>query len=252
LGLKTEKGKSMAASQGHTQTKIIGPDGRDGVRVPLGHWSGEWDQFREEPWHGPLYSAFKNSMSALQRHEQADTAAAMAKASNAPPVPQDERERFEFRHLDREMGILEAANIDATMAAVAARRDALSPFAAPLDKADVPRATVRAEIRAHIKSLAPDKARAFLREADETTAAAVLEGPAFLSGLSPEQHANFREARLQKLHPEKLASLDAANAAAKLVRRSLDAARQSTRVRIAPFLPPVEIEPKTVTAPWVS
>jgi hypothetical protein len=242
----------MAAPQGHAQVKLIGPDGRTGVRVPLGHWSGEWDAHRDEPWHGPLYSAFKNSMSALQRHEQADTQAAMAKASNAPPVPQDERERFEHRHLSREMDVLENFDLQKIEIELASRRNALSPFAAPLDKADVPRATVRAQIREHIKTLAPDKARIFLREADETTAAAVLEGPAFLSGLSPEQHGNFREQRLRALHGEKLQSLDAAAAASKLVRRTLDAARQSTRARIAPFLPNVEPEPKTTAEPWVS
>ena len=241
----------MAAPQGHTQVKIPGPDGRDGVRVPLGHWPAEADQFREEPWHGQLFGAFKSSMAALQRHEISDQNAALAKASNAPPVDAAERERFELRHLNREMDALEAIDLDKIGGDLASRRNALSPFSAPLDKADVPRATVRAEIRAHIKSLPPDQARAFLRTADETTAAAVLEGPAFLSGLSPEQHANFREQRLRALHPEKLQSLDAANAASKLVRRTLDAARASTRTRIAPFLPPVEPEQKITAEPWV-
>jgi hypothetical protein len=65
-------------------------------------------------------------------------------------------------------------------------------------------------------------------------------------------HANFREQRLRALHGEKLKALDAASAASKLVRRTLDAARQSTRTRIAPFLPPVEPEQKTTAEPWVS
>ncbi|MEI9805366.1 MAG: hypothetical protein WDN48_14245 [Pseudolabrys sp.] len=150
------------------------------------------------------------------------------------------------------MDALEAIDLDKIAADLATRRNALSPFSAPLDKQDVPRATVRAQIREHIKSLPPDQARVFLRTADEVTSAAVLEGPAFLSGLSPEMHANFREQRLRALHGEKLKSLDAAAAASKLVRRTLDAARQSTRTRIAPFLPPVEPETKNAAAPWVS
>src|SRR5438552_13128981 len=120
----------MAVPQGHAQVQLIGPDGRTGSRVPLGHWSNEWDEFRAEPWHGQLFTAFKNSMSTLQRHEQADTAAAMAKASNAAPVPQDERERFEFRHLNREMDTLEAVDLDKITADLVSRRNALSPFAA--------------------------------------------------------------------------------------------------------------------------
>jgi hypothetical protein len=238
------------AAQGHAQVKLIGPDGRTGVRVPLGHWDPAWSAHAGEEWYVPLYSAFKNSMSALQRHEQTDDQAAMAKASGAPPVPQDEK--IEHRHLNREMDTLENFNLDKIAANLAAARNSLSPFGQPLDKADASRANVRAQIREHVKALAPDKARAFLRTADETTAAAVLEGPAFLSGLSPEMHANFREQRLRALHPEKLQSLDAANAAAKLTARCLDAARASTRTRIVPFLPPVEIEPKTVTTPWVA
>jgi hypothetical protein len=235
--------------KGHAQTALIGQDGRAPVRTPLGFWSPEWDLHRDEAWHPQLFTAFRASMSTLQRHEQADIQAAMAKASGAPPAPQDEK--IERRHLDREMDALEAVDLDKITADLASRRNSLSPYSAPLDKQDVPRATVRAQIREHIKSLAPEKARAFLRETDETTAAAVLEGPAFLSGLSPEQHANFREQRLRALHGEKLQSLDAANAASKLVRRCLDAARQSTRTRIEPFLPPVEAEPKTINAPWV-
>ena len=99
--------------------------------------------------------------------------------------------------------MLESIDLDKITADLAARRNALSQFSAPIDKADMPRATVRAQIREHIKSLPPDKARAFLRAADETTAAAVLEGPAFLSGMSAEAHADFRESRLRALHPEK-------------------------------------------------
>src|SRR5437762_2918648 len=99
----------MAAPQGHTQVKIIGPDGRTGTRVPLGFWnSAEWDLHRDQEWHAPLYSAFKNSMSALQRHEQTDDQAAMLKASGGPQTPPDER--IELRHLNREMDALEAVD----------------------------------------------------------------------------------------------------------------------------------------------
>jgi hypothetical protein len=241
----------MATSQGHAQVALIRPDGRTPTRVPLGYWDPAWSAHAGEEWHGPLYSAFKNSMAALQRHQEADDFAAMRKAHGGPQTPPAD-EKIEHRHLNREMDTLENFNLDKIAANLTAARNALSPFGSPLDKADVPRATVRAQIREHIKSLAPDKARAFLREADETTAAAVLEGPAFLSGLSPEMHANFREQRLRALHPEKLQALDAAAAATKLVARTLDAARSSTRTRIMPFLPPASIEPKTVTTPWVS
>jgi hypothetical protein len=243
----------MSAPQGHAQVKLIGPDGRTGVRVPLGNWPDACDQFRDEPWHGPLYSAFKNSMSALQRHEQVDTQAAMAKASNAPPVPQDERERFEFRHLNREMDVLEKVDLDKITADLAARRNALSPFAAPIDKTDANTAALRTELRGYLRAVPPmDRLKALRADVDEATASAILSAPPQLSGLSAEQWGNFREARLRQLHPEKSKALDAANAAAKLTARCLYAARTSTRTRIAPFLPPVEIEPKTVTAPWVA
>jgi hypothetical protein len=243
----------MAAPQGHTQVKLIGPDGRTGVRVPLGHWSGEWDQFREEPWHGQLFGAFRASMSALQRHEQADTSAAMDKASNATPVPQDERERFELRHLNREMDVLEKVDLDKITADLATRRNALSPFAAPIDKTDANTAALRTELRGYLRGLPPmDRLKALRADVDEATASAILSAPPQLSGLSDSEWGNFREARLRQRHPEKLASLDAAAAAAKLVARTLDAARSSTRTRIAPFLPPVETEQKTTAEPWVS
>lgn len=243
----------MAAPQGHAQTKLIGPDGRTGVRVPLGHWSGEWDAHREEPWHGQLFAAFKNSMSALQRHEQVDTQAAMANASNAPPVPQDERERFEFRHLNREMDMLEKVDLDKITADLASRRNALSPFAVAIDKTDANTAALRTELRGYLHGLPPmERLKALRVDVDEATASAILSAPPKLSGLSDEQWGNFREARLRQLHPEKTKALDAANAAAKLTARCLDAARQSTRTRIAPFLPPVEPEQKTVTTPWVA
>jgi len=232
--------------KGRAQVALIG---RTISRTPLGFWNSEWDAHGDDPCMGQLFGAFKASMAALQRHEECDTDAAIRKAKGGPQTPPDER--IEHRHLNREMDALENIDVDKIAADLATRRDALSPFAAPLDKSDVPRAMVRMQIRADLKAMAPDKLLATLRNADETMAAAILEAPHYSSGLSPDAYQNFREQRLCHLHPEKLAAFDAVDAAAKLTRRCLDAARQSTRTRIAPFLPPVEIEPKTVNAPWV-
>ncbi len=245
----------MATPQGRAQTALIGPDNRAATRIPLGYWPAEADQFREEPWHAPLYSAFKSSMAALQRHEAADTAALLAKANNAPPVPKDEREKFEYRHLDREMTTLEAAaeRAGAIAGELERKRNSLSPFKVAIDRQDVDGATQRAEQRALLRALAPaDRLKALRGDLPEFTATAILSAPPSSSALSDEQWGNFRESRLRALHGAKMQSLDAAAAAAKLVRRTLDAARASTRVRITPFLPNVEIEPKTVAAPWVS
>jgi hypothetical protein len=241
----------MATPQGHAQTKLIGPDNRTGVRTALGYWnSAEWDLHRDQEWHAPLHSAFKSSMLALQRHEQTDDQAAMLKASGGPQTPPDEK--IEHRFLTREMDTLENFNLDRIAANITAARNSLSPFSSPLDKSDVPRAMVRMQIRADLKAMTPDKLRAALRAADETMSSAILEAPHYSSGLAPDMYQNFREQRLRVLHPEKLQSLDAANAAVKLTARCLDAARQSTRTRIAPFLPNVESEPKNAAQPWVS
>jgi hypothetical protein len=241
------------AAQGHAQVALIRPDGRTPTRVPLGYWDPAWSAHAGEEWYGPLHSAFKNSMSCLQRHEKTDSDAAMAKASNAPPVDAAERERFEFRHLNREMDALEKVDLQKIEADLAARKNSLSPFKIAIDRQDVDGATQRAEQRALLRGMAPAERLKFLRaDMAEFTSNAILSAPPSSSGLSDEQWGNFRESRLHSLHPEKLASLDAANAAAKLVRRTLDAARQSTRVRITPFLPPAEPEQKTAATPWVS
>lgn len=88
-------------------------------------------------------------------------------------------------------------------------------------------------------------------DVDEVTASAILSAPPHLSGLSEEQWGNFRETRLRLRNPEKLASLDAATAATKLVSRTLAAARISTRERYLPLLPAAEVEVKPLAPAWV-
>ena len=119
-------------------------------------------------------------------------------------------------------------------------------------KTDANTAAMRTELRSYLRSLPPMERLAAMRaNVDEVTASAILSAPPHLSGLSDEQHAAFREARLRLRHPEKLASLDAATAATKLVARTLDAARTSTRERYLPLLPAAEVEVKPLAPAWV-
>jgi hypothetical protein len=240
----------MAESlRGHAQVQLVKPDGSGAHRVPLGFWDEKWDAHRGEDWHGQLFGAFRNSMTALQRHQEAATRAALNKADNNSALPDP---KVEARLLDREMTVLEAVNLDKITADLASRRAALSPFAVAIDKTDVDGATQRAEQRALLRSMAPAERLAALRgNVSEANAAAILSAPPTSSALSDEQWTNFREARLRLRHPEKLASLDAANAATQLVSRTLAAARTSTRERYLPLLPAAPAEVKPLNAPWV-
>ena len=237
------------SEKGHAQVSLVRGDGRAPMRTPLGFWNSEWDAHHTEPWHGQLFSAFRHSMSALQRHEESDQRATLHRAG-AGPAPADEKQ--ETRLLDREMTTLEAIDLGKIEADLTARRNALSPFASPIDKTDANTAAMRTELRAYLRTMAPMERLAALRgDVDEATASAILSAPPQLSGLSTDQWTNFREARLRQRHPEKLASLDAAAAAAKLVGRCLDAARTSTRTRYLPFLPAAEVEVKPLAPAWV-
>jgi hypothetical protein len=238
--------------KGHAQVQVVTADGFAPKRVPLGFWDSTWDQHRGEEWHGQLFSAFRSSMNTLQRHEQYDTDAALAKSRGEKAIVPD-AERVEYRHLSREMDSLENIDLHSIKIGLAAARSKLSPFAAPIDKTDVDGATQRAEMRQLLRQMEPMQRLAALRgDVDEVTAAAILSAPASSSGLSADQYQHFREQRLRRRHPEKLAALEAADAATALVARCLDAARTSTRTRIAPFLPPVEPESKPSAPPWVA
>jgi hypothetical protein len=248
MGLKTEKGKSMAA-QGHAQVELKKNDGTGAHRAVLGFWDESWQ--KDDPTMAQLFSVYRASLSALQRHQETNDFAALKKARGGPQTPPDER--IERRHLDREMGVLEAVDLDRITADISARRNALSPFKIAIDRTDVDGATQRAEQRALLRSLPPlERLKALRADMPEFTAAAILSAPPTSSALSDSEWGNFREARLRQLYPDKLASLDAANAAVKLTARCLDAARSSTRERILPFLPPVEPEQKTIAQPWVA
>jgi hypothetical protein len=235
--------------KGHAQVQLVKPDGTGAHRVPLGFWDDQWDAHRGEDWHGQLATAFRTSMTALQRHEESDTRAAFNKAENNPAVPDIKQEA---RLLDREMTALESIDLDKINATLTARRNALSPFAVPIDKTDANTAALRTELRAYLRGMNPMERLAAMRgNVDEATASAILSAPPQLSGLSPDQHAAFYETRLRQRHPEKLAALEAATAATKLVARTLAAARSSTRERYLPLLPAAPAEVKPLSAPWV-
>lgn len=236
------------SEKGHAQVLLKQANGTGAHRVPLGFWDEKWDAHRGEDWHGQLASAFRTSMNALQRHEESDTRAILHKSGG--PAPADEKQ--EARLLDREMTTLEAIDLDKITSDLAARRNALSPFAAPIDKTDANTAAMRTELRGYLRGLPPaDRLKTLRADVDEATASAILSAPPHLSGLSDEQWSNFREARLRLRHPEKLASLDAAAAATKLVSRALTAARTSTRERYLPLLPAAEVEVKPLAPAWV-
>jgi hypothetical protein len=86
--------------KGHAQVQLVKSDGTGARRVPLGFWDEKWDAHRNEDWHPKLFTAFRASMSALQRHEESDTRATLHK-SGGGPAPADEKQ--EARLLDREM-----------------------------------------------------------------------------------------------------------------------------------------------------
>jgi hypothetical protein len=242
----------MAESlRGHAQVELVKAGRTDGHRVPLGFWDASWDTFRGEDWHPKLFTAFRASMGALQRHQEGDVRANLHK-SGGGPAPADEKQ--EARLLDREMSVLEAQAMDLPKIEldIITRRNALSPFKIAIDRQDIDAATQRAEQRALLRGMAPlDRLAALRGNVSETNAAAILSAPPSSSALSEEQWTNFREARLHALHPEKIASLTAAAAATKLVARTLDAARTSTRERYLPLLPAAPVEVKPINAPWV-
>jgi hypothetical protein len=150
------------------------------------------------------------------------------------------------------MTTLEGIDLDKIAADLTARRSALSPYSNPIDKTDANAAALRTELRAYLRGLEPMARLAALRgKVDEGTASAILSAPPHLSGLSEDQWNTFRESRLRLRHPEKIASLDAAAAATKLVRRCLDTARTSTRERYLPLLPAAPAEVQPLNKPWV-
>jgi hypothetical protein len=237
------------SDKGRAQVEIAKADGTGAHRVPLGFWDEKWEAHRGEDWHDALFGAFKTSMTALQRHQESDSRAALHKSGG--PAPADPKQ--EARLLDHEMSTLEAlnSNLEKITTGLASRRNTLSPFAAPIDKTDANTAAIRTELRTYLRNLPPLERLEALRGTDEATASAILSAPPHLSGISPDQHAAFYEARLRLRHPEKLASLDAAQQATKLVKRTLDAARTSTRERYLPLLPPAEVEVKPLGPAWV-
>jgi hypothetical protein len=147
------------SGKGHAQVEISKADGSGAHRVALGFWDEKWDAHRGEDWHGQLFGAFRSSMTALQRHQEAATRAAMNKANNKPATLDPKQEA---RLLDREMQILESIDLGKLEADISARRAALSPFAVPIDKTDANTAAMRTELRGYLRGLPPmERLKAF-------------------------------------------------------------------------------------------
>src|SRR5450756_1207697 len=94
--------------RGHAQVQLVKSDGTGAHRAVLGFWDEKWDAHRGEEWHSQLFGAFRNSMTALQRHQETITRAALNKAGNNPATPDP---KVEARLLDRAMQILESFDL---------------------------------------------------------------------------------------------------------------------------------------------
>lgn len=90
---------------------------------------------------------------------------------------------------------------------LAAKRKALS--VPNFDKTDIVAAMMRAEIRAHIRSIEPSKRVSLLTfNPDPELVAAVFEAPEFLTDVTGEFRANVEKAFVDAHHPQELAAIE--------------------------------------------
>ena len=106
------------------------------------------------------------------------------------------------------------------------------------DKTDIAGAVLRGEIRRHLQTMDPARRSAMLRmgEMDRATMDAILEGPAYLSGLTPEQHQSAQLSALQERNPKAVAELQAVEEAMAALESALTATKATVQeaARLAP------------------
>ena len=220
--------------------------GRDGDFVAVGHWKPEWNEHSGESWIGTMRGAFGTALAIAQRHTEARDAVQMAKMKNEPDPSLPLAHETDL--LDREMrtlGQLEAS-LQQTVVDLTGRRAALEVVS--IDKNDAASAAVSQQIRSHLAGMKDAARSEFLATVDDMTAAAILEAPAFVSGMHETQRDNLRERLLKAKHPETVKGIDDALEAARLTARAIKAATASTANRYLPLIP---VTPKSAQSrPW--
>jgi hypothetical protein len=120
-----------------------------------------------------------------------------------------------------------------------------------VDKTDVAGAMIRSEVRARLQKM-DDATRVAMLQApglDPTTAAAILEAPPWLSGVTADQHSRIMAAQLAVANPEAVESITGIEEAADAV---AGAHRATMRVIMAETgLLPFELE-QALDAPTLS
>jgi hypothetical protein len=95
--------------------------------------------------------------------------------------------------------------------------------ATPTSAAEV---SLAAEIRVAIRAKPEPERFAFDHRSDAKVVRAILSGPAFLSGLTPEAIHRIRDAALQALHPKEVEEIAELEAAEKIARQAVKHAQE--------------------------
>lgn len=201
---------------------------------PIGYWDPDWAQHGDGSTIGRLRNVFGSALAIAQRHEETRNAVTMAKIQNKPDPSLSLKHEAEL--LDREMKQIDTmrSTIATEIAELETRRGKLVIM--EIDKGDAAAATVRAQIRQHLLSLKPADRNLFVRGADDIAAAAILEAPAYASGLTDIQRQNFKEQRLRQKYPDLVKFIDDGLEAARLTKRAVEAAFASAGARYMPIL----------------
>lgn len=222
---------------------------RDGGKTrPIGFWE-HGDQHAPDSWLGKLYKDFADTMKIAQRHDAQNMMIVAANGRDvALPEPKVRQAlaRDERKRLDE----LKKRYDEVYISVRIAEAD-LQPYdyskTSPADLAH------RAEIRAYLRSVTDEAAKAKLLQDNPTFRMAAFELPPELSGVPKAIYDNLRERDIAKAFPEQLRAQDQARQALALVERAIEASEMAVKEEMQRVGMPLE-EP-TLPAPakpWVA
>ena len=195
------------------------------------HYVGAWRwDGQEEPAFGRLRQTYDNLLKAVAglKEKQAE----ISKSENLTPKGQ----ALELRKWATAQALVPIAQAERVSLPVA-RRDVETRrrnlTTDTVDKTDVASAVLRQEIRAHIRSMNADERLRFLKKPEEIVAQAVIEAPAYLTGVSKRMRSDIIEAAIEAAHPGELAAIKELEKALETTERALNAVGSELKIALS-------------------